>query len=104
MHSPEQKATHLPRTVFAAFHRIPYICRKNDAMQQRAYTIKEIAVKYFPTIEPHNASRRLRMWIAEDKELTDELLRLGYRNSQRLLSWACVKAILKRFGDVYETD
>ena len=71
-------------------------------MQQRAYTIKEIAVKYFPTIAPQNASRRLRQWNQDDLQLTEELTGLGYRNSQRLLSWACTQAILRRFGDVFE--
>lgn len=73
-------------------------------MQQRAYTIKEIAVKYFPTIEPQNASRRLRLWIQDDSELLDELRNLGYKHSQRLLSWACTRAILRRFGDVFEGE
>lgn len=73
-------------------------------MQQRAYTIKEIAVKYFPTIEPQNASRRLRLWIQDDPSLMEELLGLGYKHSQRLLSWACTRAILRRFGDVFEGE
>lgn len=73
-------------------------------MQQRAYTIKEIAVKYFPTIAPQNASRRLRLWIQDDLPLMEELTGLGYKNSQRLLSWACTRAILRRFGDVFEGE
>ena len=73
-------------------------------MQQRAYTIKEIAVKYFPTIAPQNASRRLRLWIQDDRQLMEELSALGYKNSQRLLSWACTRAILQRFGDVFEEE
>lgn len=73
-------------------------------MQQRAYTIKEIAVRYFPTIHPQNASRRLRLWISDDRQLSDELHSLGYRDSQRLLSWACTRAILRRFGDVFEEE
>ena len=73
-------------------------------MQQRAYTIKEIAVKYFPDIMPQNASRRLRQWIQDDPSLTDELHRLGYKDSQRLLSWACTRAILRRFGNVFEGE
>ena len=73
-------------------------------MQQRAYTIKEIAVKYFPTIEPQNASRRLRLWIQDDSELLDELRSLGYKHSQRLLSWTCTRTILRRFGDVFEGE
>lgn len=73
-------------------------------MQQRAYTIKEIAVRYFPTIHPQNASRRLRLWIRDDPELTEELLALGYKQNQRLLSWACTRAILRRFGDVFEEE
>lgn len=73
-------------------------------MQQRAYTIKEIAVKYFPDIVPHNASRRLRLWIQDDPPLMEELLSLGYKHNQRLLSWACTRAILQRFGDVFEGE
>lgn len=73
-------------------------------MQRRAYTIKEIAVKYFPDIVPQNASRRLRLWIQDDPSLMEELHRLGYKHSQRLLSWACTRAILRRFGDVFEEE
>ena len=73
-------------------------------MKQRAYTMKEIAVRYFPTITPQNASRRLRLWIQDDPPLLEELHSLGYKNSQRLLSWACTRAILKRFGDVFEGE
>ena len=73
-------------------------------MKQRAYTMKEIAVRYFPTITPQNASRRLRLWIQDDRQLLEELHNLGYKDSQRLLSWSCTRAILKRFGDVFEGE
>ena len=94
-----------PKVVFATFRKIYYICPKNiKAMKQRAYTMKEIAVRYFPTITPQNASRRLRLWIQDDPQLLEELHSLGYKNSQRLLSWACTQTILKRFGDVFEGE
>ena len=93
------------KVVFATFRKIYYICPKNiKAMRQRAYTMKEIAVRYFPTITPQNASRRLRLWILDDPQLLEELHSLGYKDSQRLLSWACTRAILKRFGDVFEGE
>ena len=93
------------KVVFATFKKIYYICPKNiKAMKQRAYTMKEIAVRYFPNITPQNASRRLRLWIQDDPQLLEELHSLGYKDSQRLLSWACTQAILKRFGDVFERE
>ena len=93
------------KVVFATFRKIYYICQKNiKAMRQRAYTMKEIAVKYFPTITPQNASRRLRLWIQDDPQLLEEMHNLGYKDSQRLLSWSCTRAILKRFGDVFEGE
>ena len=93
------------KVVFATHGKTRYICPKNiKAMKQRAYTMKEIAVRYFPNITPQNASRRLRLWIQDDPQLLEELHSLGYKNSQRLLSWACTRAILKRFGDVFEGE
>ena len=93
------------KVAFATFRKIYYICPKNiKAMRQRAYTMKEIAVRYFPTITPQNASRRLRLWIQDDPQLLEELHSLGYKDSQRLLSWACTREILKRFGDVFEGE
>ena len=93
------------KVVFATFRKIYYICKKNiKAMKQRAYTMKEIAVRYFPTITPQNASRRLRLWIQDDRQLLEELHSLGYKDSQRLLSWSCTRAILKRFGNVFEGE
>lgn len=66
----------------------------------RAYTLKEIATGYFPFITEKSASRRLRLWIHDDKELLSSLEQLGYKKSTRLFSARMVQLITDKFGGI----
>ena len=52
--------------------------------KQRSYSHKELAMLYFPDIQPKSASQRFTLWITRDEELLDELLKAGYSKKQHL--------------------
>ncbi len=54
--------------------------------EMRIYGHQEIAMLFFPDIQPKSASAQLRKWITRDDELMGELKVTGYRKGQRVYS------------------
>jgi len=63
------------------------------------YSHMEVALMFFPDIQPKSASRQLTRWIFRDDELMAELLQAGYTRGQRLYSPAQVSIIFDHLGD-----
>lgn len=63
------------------------------------YSHMEVALMFFPDIQPKSASRQLSRWISRDEELKAELLQAGCRPGQRLYSPAQVRIIFDHLGD-----
>ena len=59
----------------------------------------ELAMAYAPNLTPQGAVNRLMDWIHHNPELTDMLLRSGYRKSQKLLTSLQVRYIIDYLGE-----
>lgn len=65
----------------------------------RCYTKGELALLYTPWVERKSAARNLRRWIVRNSELSNVLQTLGYRPSDRILSAAQVREIVRYLGE-----
>ncbi len=65
----------------------------------RSMSKSELAMAYAPTLTPQAAVNRLMMWIHHNPELTDLLLRSGYRKMQKLFTSYQVRLILDYLGE-----
>lgn len=59
----------------------------------------ELAMLYAPNLTPQGAVNRLMDWIRHNPELTESLLRTGYRKSQKLLTSLQVRIIFDYLGE-----
>ena len=59
----------------------------------------ELAMAYAPNLTQQGAVNRLMDWIHHNPELTDMLLRSGYRKSQKLFTSLQVRYIIDYLGD-----
>ena len=57
----------------------------------------ELAMRYFPGVQPHTAVNRLMSWIKADEQVYQELKSCGYRDRQKLLSPKMVRIIERIF-------
>lgn len=67
--------------------------------KKTVYSHMELALMYFPHIQPKSASRQFSYWIRRDEELLEELSHTGHVKGQRLYSPLQVKIILDHLGD-----
>ncbi len=68
-------------------------------MKNRSYGRMELAMLYCPDVVPQAAWRKLRSWIAYNKQLSAELSALGYDEHRRTFTPAEVAAICRYLGD-----
>jgi len=59
----------------------------------------ELAMAYAPNLTVQGAVNRLMDWIHHNPELTESLLRTGYRKSQKLLTSLQVRIIFDYLGE-----
>lgn len=59
----------------------------------------ELAVLYYPHIQPASARRNLRTWIEDFPELREQLLKAGYRHRGVLLTPVQVQIIVDFLGE-----
>lgn len=69
----------------------------------KVYGFQELAVLYFPDIQPGSASRQLKRCINDDRELSEALHKAGYRNRRRTFTPRQVRIIFHFLG-IPETD
>lgn len=69
-----------------------------QALTNRSYGFKELAVLYFPNIAPASASIRLKQWIKDDSELLEALQETNYQLSNRILTPKQKELITTSFG------
>ena len=65
----------------------------------RPMSKSELAMAYAPHLTPQGAVNRLMDWIHHNPELTDMLLRSGYRNVQKLFTSYQVRLIFDYLGE-----
>ncbi|MBE6283536.1 MAG: DUF4248 domain-containing protein [Mediterranea massiliensis] len=75
-----------------------------DTLQRSTFTVRtygrtELAQLYNPHIDPKNAFRKLRAWIAYNPALTQQLAALGYDGRARTFTPAQVAAIVRFLGE-----
>lgn len=59
----------------------------------------ELAMFYFPDLQPKSASQRLSSWIERDEELQQDLKSTGFIKGQRLYSPRQTAILLEHLGD-----
>ena len=65
----------------------------------RSMSKSELAMAYAPNLTTQGAVNRLMDWIRHNPELTEALLRTGYRKSQKLLTSLQVRIIFSYLGE-----
>jgi hypothetical protein len=70
-----------------------------DTFIIRAYTKKELALKYFPGCLPRTAVNHLMAWIRNCKPLWAELQSMGYQPVSKSFTPRQVKAIVEQIGE-----
>jgi len=70
-----------------------------DTFIIRAYTKKELAMKYFPGSLPRTAVNHLMAWIRNCKPLWAELQAMGYQPVSKAFTPRQVKAIIEELGE-----
>lgn len=68
-------------------------------MRKMCYTHKEIAMLYFPDMQPKSASRKLSVWIQNDPGILNELEKTGFRQGCRMFSPLQVEILFSHFGE-----
>ena len=65
----------------------------------KEYGRTELAQRYCPQLTPDAAWRKLKRWIALNRDLTQELQQLGYTHSQRSFTPKMVASIFYYLGE-----
>lgn len=73
-------------------------------MNIRTYSKSELATYYMPHLAPESARKNLRIWIKSNKEMEKELVNLGYKPNNVLLTPAQVAVIVKYIGVCEEVE
>ena len=64
----------------------------------RTYGVQELAIRYFPDVQPASATRPLTRLIRGDGELLDKLTQIGYKRGCRIYTPAMVHLIVRYLG------
>ena len=72
---------------------------KETTFKVRPMSKMELAMLYAPTLTPQGAVNRLMEWIHHNPELTESLLRSGYRKTQKLFTSLQVRYIIDYLGE-----
>lgn len=67
--------------------------------KNKVYGRRELAQLYLPGCQANAAWRRLKQWITLNKDLSDELSKLGYTGKQRMFTPEQTKAIFHYIGE-----
>ena len=70
-----------------------------DTFIIRAYTKKELALRYFPDSQPRTAVNHLMSWIRRCRPLWTELLSTGYTMTSKSFTPRQVRTIVHHLGD-----
>jgi hypothetical protein len=65
----------------------------------RSYGYCELALLYFPNSNKRSASTQLGRWVQQNEKLKIQLLGLGYKPRQKILTPSQVKLIVELFGE-----
>ena len=63
-----------------------------------AMTRRDLAMKYFPSPTVESAVRKMARWLADDKNLLDELKTAGYQQHKQWFTKSQVEIFEKYFG------
>ena len=63
------------------------------------YTVKELALMYFPGSTPRSATTQLRRWVVRNEDLHEALRAAGYRSMQRIYTPRQVMILLYFLGE-----
>lgn len=65
----------------------------------KSYTVKELALAYFPDATPKYATTQLRIWIVNDPNLINLLAKAGHSKGQKILTPYQAQLIVSAFGE-----
>ena len=65
----------------------------------RAYTKKELALRYFPYSSPRVAENHLMAWIKRCQPIKQQLMDTGYQNTSKGFTPRQVKIIVEHLGE-----
>ena len=72
---------------------------KSTDFEIRAYSKKELALCYFPDLDPKLGVKRLMRWIKRNDKLVIELEKTGYKDKFRWMNASQVELIIEFLGD-----
>ena len=65
----------------------------------RVWGHTQLAMLYFPGIQPKSASSQLSQWIRRDEDLLADLLKAGYKKGQRMYTPRQVAILVDNLGE-----
>ena len=84
-------------------HYIVYQCKNRENMMEfkvKAYGKSELAMLYFPDAgSSHTAVNHLMSWIHRNPELSEGLMKMGYRKSDKFFTPKQVAVIAEYLGE-----
>ena len=84
-------------------HYIVYQCKNREKMMEfkvKAYGKSELAMLYFPDAgSAHTAVNHLMSWIHRNPELSEGLMKMGYRKSDKFFTPKQVAVIAEYLGE-----
>lgn len=67
-------------------------------MPKRMYSHKELAVMYYPNIQPRSASAQFGRWMRKNEDLMSELVKAGFYVGQRVYSPRQIEVLIVHIG------
>lgn len=69
-----------------------------DQFEIRSYGWQELAILYAPGLVPNSAAKRLTKWILIDHKLCEQLIQVGWKKGNRVLTPLQVRFIVDSLG------
>jgi hypothetical protein len=73
--------------------------KEETPFRVRPMSKSELAMAYAPNLTTQAAVNRLMDWIRHNPDLTEDLLRTGYRRTQKLFTSLQVRTIISYLGE-----
>lgn len=68
-------------------------------LYRRSWSVKELALQYFPNSSPKCAVAQLRVWIMHSSDFSTALTQAGWRRYQKIYTPRQVQIIVNHLGE-----